>query len=966
MSAVPAHPASPEPAPGSSPVVVSRRLRLLVTTGLLLLLIAHTLAVDMARMAEHARLYKPHRESRLATQMEAAHTLLDTGRLYSIQPARRIALLKRSEQEPTEGAPLDVGPWLGPAAEGPVVLVKDISASGVFGLADDFGTSVVIAATWALVGVRSVVTAQWWILPFQVANLLCCFLLVRRLSNTVCGLVAAALVAQLEPLVVAAVRWWIFSMPVYAGVAVATALVYTRGRRPLWFGLSLGVGLALADQFRAVVGMLWLAVTLGMWLRFGWRKSALATLGCVSALVVFGGLVTSYQARYATTPNAGHHPRWHTMVVGLGEFPNPYGYEYDDWVTADLVRAVAPDAPHLSPEYERGARQVFFEAVTAHPRWYAGVLAKRLRRVLVPDPGEVRWASTLPTLRWRAPPGVMRWGVLALGWLVIGHAVVRWDRVTLAALGTFGYFVAVPTLSHTHGQMYYMAATAGLCLMAPVGAWHVTRGVMWLGRRAGEVLPGPLQSASWFPIAAQGAQRVERRLRSAIPLVLAVAATRALWTGAQLLWTALPWSAAEGYAAAFAGAPGPPVGTDLMSLPQPYVEPPLLLWLLRGLIGLSGQPALRLSRLIGVAGALALAAAAGWFARRATRSWAVTLAAVCAVLAVPASPAIDGTQPALVGAGAACLWATACMLKRTGPAAIWSAALWGLAVLLEPGALVWGLVLVCAAIWQGYPWHGLGTLLGGAAVVGTGLWALAEPGDLARWHTVWSMRPLPPLLPWMAWSVVLGAATLPALAGAVAWFAGGRGLTTESRVVALAVFSSGLSLVFSHALALSAAVALLVSWCVVQWHQSAGRSTAVGLVTTILLLTFGLNSAVVRPPAPSPPDRESLTRLSAAVAAIDGPVLIEGWYGLAAHAGRPPWVHAHSLPWLLQRSTQPGFSPLVQAIEAQRFARVVYTGDQFGSVHVLRRALLSHYEPESMFVVQSAEGPTVLTLMRPR
>jgi hypothetical protein len=124
-----------------------------------------------------------------------------------------------------------------------------------------------------------------------------------------------------------------------------------------------------------------------------WRARALAVTALALAYVATSSFVLAGVREYrdhstgvnftASTPTK--HPFWHSMYLGLGYLPNPYGITWSDTVAIDAVERENPSAIYLSAEYERTLRGLYLDIVRDDPgfvaRTYKAKLGELLRQV---------------------------------------------------------------------------------------------------------------------------------------------------------------------------------------------------------------------------------------------------------------------------------------------------------------------------------------------------------------------------------------------------------------------------------------------------------------------------------------------------------------------------------------------------------------------------------------------------------
>jgi hypothetical protein len=278
----------------------------------------------------------------------------------------------------------------------------------------------------------------------------------------------------------------VFSLPISSALLVLGAHVrlMTDGRRIdrwAWPTAALtGVFLASVREIRTDSALLALAVP-GIYLTVRgspWRRrlalvAVFAACGLLTARAWQGYFETKYAeaqdfVRIAggqpyTGPRAQHHPVWHNVFTGLGDFDTDKGYRWDDRIAYAYAAPILHSRYHLNytypkggfyfeesydqtrenlvspqdlPEYVEIIREKVIGDVLGDPGWYLGILGRRLLAIM---------SQTTPIGVWIGP-----WWVKApfSGWLVvptlIGVVVAR--RAFLAKLLLFSFPLSLSAL----------------------------------------------------------------------------------------------------------------------------------------------------------------------------------------------------------------------------------------------------------------------------------------------------------------------------------------------------------------------------------------------------------------------------------------------------------------------------------------------------------------------------------------
>lgn len=222
------------------------------------------------------------------------------------------------------------------------------------------------------------------------------FLLFRSpLSRAVAAVALTAL---------ALVTWWIGDIYVaYASVAMAVVPLFLfllrRGRfgvAALALMLAAGAAMGVANGIRIHAGtgvFVLVAVMTATCARFTLAARGALLLAAALGLLAsrtFYETVLERRDAYVQSVVPGYQggadertPVWHSMYIGLGYVPNPYGIRYADEVAMERVQEVAPGTPYLSDEYSRVIRGEVLRLVRDDPAFVAAGLLRKTGKVLL-------------------------------------------------------------------------------------------------------------------------------------------------------------------------------------------------------------------------------------------------------------------------------------------------------------------------------------------------------------------------------------------------------------------------------------------------------------------------------------------------------------------------------------------------------------------------------------------------------
>lgn len=219
--------------------------------------------------------------------------------------------------------------------------------------------------------------------------------------------------------------------------------------KELWPWFTLGtVVLGYCNFIRSQSGngiLLFMAVWLVLNNGIPWKRKVplfLVLLACSQVSVFHFKALWKNRDAYLQANQPGYqlpvngHPFWHSVYIGFGYLPNPYGLQYADEVAAAKVASVDPKIPYCSPQYEKVLEGATLDFVRSHPLFAlktffmkalkllgyaaffanAGILCAFYRRI--------PWAELLPMLvcgAFYALPGllVVPFKIYALGMIAM-------------------------------------------------------------------------------------------------------------------------------------------------------------------------------------------------------------------------------------------------------------------------------------------------------------------------------------------------------------------------------------------------------------------------------------------------------------------------------------------------------------------------------------------------------------------
>jgi hypothetical protein len=151
-------------------------------------------------------------------------------------------------------------------------------------------------------------------------------------------------------------------------------------------GVALGAGQFVRAQSATPI-LLFMACALILDLRRPWKGRvavlALVAAGFLVPLTYFNVLLDRRDAWLAARQPGyvqplKHHPKWHSIYIGLGYLPNDLGIRYRDDIAISKVHELDPDSGYLTPRYEAALRGEVARIAREHPGFVARTVGAKL------------------------------------------------------------------------------------------------------------------------------------------------------------------------------------------------------------------------------------------------------------------------------------------------------------------------------------------------------------------------------------------------------------------------------------------------------------------------------------------------------------------------------------------------------------------------------------------------------------
>ncbi len=234
-----------------------------------------------------------------------------------------------------------------------------------------------IALVWKVTGIRSTLVYLLFMILVELAVLVPFLLVVRNRVSPRVMFLTALLLALNVPLgrLVVSVSYDIYAY--YGSVLAFVAGVYLLENRHLMRMVILSALSSITILGREINLLLYpILCAAGLWPAIRERSRRLAVrafLFLLPFLVVSAGVMV-YRQITTGNPRPTRSMLWHSVWLGVGQFPNPYGLIYDDGAVIDYALKIDPtlemkdysdDKPNS--HYEQSLRTAAKDLVARHP-----------------------------------------------------------------------------------------------------------------------------------------------------------------------------------------------------------------------------------------------------------------------------------------------------------------------------------------------------------------------------------------------------------------------------------------------------------------------------------------------------------------------------------------------------------------------------------------------------------------------
>ena len=180
---------------------------------------------------------------------------------------------------------------------------------------------------------------------------------------------------------------WIGLIAVFSTWLIIKIKTVKNAKLIYFLSILLGLFYGIGASMRSTLIFLPLVSIIVFFTSFQFKRALKLSL----LILVFFGLIISFYYLYNSSQfNEGRIVRrtfWHSIAVGLGQFPNPWGFLPIDGSIGDFVGDNNPDL--LNPTYpnvrsEQFLKEKIINEISKNPMWYIGTVIERIPIAIFP------------------------------------------------------------------------------------------------------------------------------------------------------------------------------------------------------------------------------------------------------------------------------------------------------------------------------------------------------------------------------------------------------------------------------------------------------------------------------------------------------------------------------------------------------------------------------------------------------
>lgn len=346
-----------------------------------------------------------------------------------------------------------------------------------FGLqGGDIGTLHLIDVIWKLTGQYNIRTIQAFYILIHLIAICTSFLTLRFFCSKLISFLGV-LVFSFSPMLKHFLQSGMhYTTTVYASIFVTFLLVFLvcslnksnwSSKLPTKIYIAsvvLGILVVVSTELRGscliLIYVSGLVLFLSVLKRFRLSKLIIFSLFLVSAALTRLTIdLTLWKQNVLNANLTRGHVVIHSVWAGLGQFPNPYGFVWNDGGVRKYVASVDPSVTYLSKEYNKILLNHISVTIKHNPIWYVSVLGKRFVEI-----GE-EWKKFLPLSTFISPTLSMVVMIILVLYLI--YILFFQFKITLLAffLPCFSFF-GEPILIYSSYDMYNLASYTAIWLVA--------------------------------------------------------------------------------------------------------------------------------------------------------------------------------------------------------------------------------------------------------------------------------------------------------------------------------------------------------------------------------------------------------------------------------------------------------------------------------------------------------------------
>lgn len=347
------------------------------------------------------------------------------------------------------------------------------------------GMPFAVGKLWSLTGKYDLNSIVNILIFFHMVSVLALFFMVRRLKIPGLAFVSAMALAFSPTTLNLVLTFTHYFFPTVCCSLGTFFLIHSLPLRRsgysfrlrLFFSGGTGAIMGVCILFRSTV-FLFIFGAVVIWIVSAFTsKKAKEVILMMVAFFVFFSITWSFNHNVWTNERLKyhqhkHHMFWHTLWEGLGEFENPYGFEWSDIAARSYALKKNSNIVYASEDYENTLKEHIFEILKKHPFWLLKTYSKKLFNC------SKIWVRFLPGGRDLGPDMASLLFFLGLGGAAFWMIKLK-DPLAFYILLPFLTYLAIPIVINSSLTIYTNPASLGVSLCLFYTVFQTARFVIW-------------------------------------------------------------------------------------------------------------------------------------------------------------------------------------------------------------------------------------------------------------------------------------------------------------------------------------------------------------------------------------------------------------------------------------------------------------------------------------------------------